>query len=95
VALADRVGVPVPGLILAPLYRLRRAAVGTQFRYRMNAPRFHLGGVLDGARADAELGYTPREGLSWPEVRRSLDEQRPSLRIRPRARARDAIEERT
>lgn len=94
VALGDRVAVPVPGPVLAPLYRLRRATVGTQFRYRMNAPRLHLGGVLDGSRAHAQLGYAPRTGIKWEEARRSLDEQRPSLRIRPRSRARDAIEER-
>ncbi len=84
VALAERIGIPVPGPALAPLYRLRRATVGTQFHYRMNSPRLHLGGVLDGARAHAELGYEPRAGISWPEVRRSLVEERPALRIRPR-----------
>jgi len=79
VAVTSRVGVPVPGPLLAPLYRLRRATVGTEFSYRMNAPRFHLGGVLDGSRAHSELGYEPRAPLSWKEVRRWLAEERPSL----------------
>jgi hypothetical protein len=82
VALTNRLGVPVPGPMLAPLYQLRRAMVGTQFYYGMNAPRFHLGGVLDGSRAHSELEYAPRAAVSWEEARRWLAEERPSLRIR-------------
>jgi nucleoside-diphosphate-sugar epimerase len=84
IAVADRVGVPVPGAVLAPLYRLRQATVGTQFYYRMNAARFHLGGVLDGSRAHSELGYEPRAGISWQQVQRSLAGERPALLFRPR-----------
>ena len=84
IALAGRTSVPVPGPVLAPLYRLRRAAVGTQFHYRMNAPRLHLGGVLDGSRARSDLGYEPRVPISWEVTRRSLVEQRPVLRLFPR-----------
>jgi UDP-glucose 4-epimerase len=78
VAVTSRVGVPVPGPLLGPLYLLRRATVGTQFYYRTNAPRFHLGGVLDGSRAHAELGYEPRAPVSWKEMRRSLAGERPA-----------------
>jgi len=87
VALTGRVCLPVPGPLLRPLYRLRRAFVGAQFRYRMNAPRFHLGGVLDGTRARDELGYEPRVGIVWDDARRALDRERPSVRGRRAARA--------
>jgi 1-acyl-sn-glycerol-3-phosphate acyltransferase len=33
----------------------------------LNARRFHVGGVLDGARARDELGYAPRVRVAWPE----------------------------
>jgi UDP-glucose 4-epimerase len=84
VALTNRVGVPLPGPILRPLYRLRRRLVGTQFSYRMNAPRLHLGGVLDGTRAREELGYEPRVGIAWDDVRRALADEHPRLRLRLR-----------
>ena len=63
-ALAGRRSVPVPGPLLAPLYRLRTRTVGFEFRYDLNAPRFHIGGILDGARARAALGYQPRHPVA-------------------------------
>ena len=58
--------VPLPGPLLAPLYQLRRWALGLEFRYDLNLRRFHFGGVLNGTRARRELGYVPRTSL-WPE----------------------------
>jgi UDP-glucose 4-epimerase len=61
-----RIDVPVPSMLLAPLYRLRTLALGTEFRYDMNAARFHFGVVLDGSRARETLGYEPRFPVWWP-----------------------------
>jgi len=58
--------VPVPGPLLAPLYRLRTWSVGFEFRYDLNLRRFHFGGVVDGTRARRELGYEPRHPIAWP-----------------------------
>jgi UDP-glucose 4-epimerase len=61
-----RADVPVPGPLLSPLYGLRRWLAGFEFRYDMNLPRFHFGGVLDGSRARRELGYVPHTSVRWP-----------------------------
>lgn len=61
-----RLGVPVPGPLLAPLYGLRTRTVGFEFRYDLHMRRFHFGGVLDGERARAQLGYQPAQRLKWP-----------------------------
>lgn len=66
IALWGKRGIPAPGPLMAPLYRLRAALVGSEFRYDMNAWRFHYNGVLDGTRAARELGYQPRRSLPWP-----------------------------
>jgi hypothetical protein len=50
----------------APLYRLRTRTVGFEFRYDLNLGRFHLGGILDGARARATFGYEPRHAIAYP-----------------------------
>lgn len=71
IALARRVGVPVPGPLLAPLYGLRRVTVGGRFRWDMNAARFHFSAVLDGARAARELGYVPAVPIVWDDPARS------------------------
>lgn len=66
---SGRAGVPLPGPLLAPLYGLRRWIAGFEFRYDLNARRFHFGGVLDGTRARNELGYVPRTPVRWPRGR--------------------------
>jgi UDP-glucose 4-epimerase len=73
---ARRMSVPVPSLLLSPLYRLRRAIAGYEFRYDLNARRFHFGGILDGRRARMAFGYVPRTPVRWPRPwwRRFADE---------------------
>jgi UDP-glucose 4-epimerase len=65
VALAGRTGVPVPGPLLAPLYRLRTWTTGLDFRYDLEHGRLHFGGVVDGARARDQLGYQPTSPSAW------------------------------
>lgn len=61
-----RIGVPVPGTWMTPLYAWRRRLRGTDFRYGMNRRRFHYSGVLDGTRAREVLGYVPCHPVEWP-----------------------------
>lgn len=61
-----RVGVALPGPMLAPLYRLRASTLGMEFRYDMNHRRFHFSSILDGTRAKQVLNYEPREPIAWP-----------------------------
>ncbi len=61
-----RVGLPMPGAVLAPAYRLRRRVLGSEFRYAMNRFRFHYSGILDGTRAREVLGYVPSHPVEWP-----------------------------
>ena len=71
-----RHGVPVPGPLLAPLYKLRTRAMRREFRYDMNRRRFHFSGVLDGSRAREVLGYEPAVRVDWAEMgarRRGID----------------------
>ena len=63
---SQRLNIPVPGSLMAPLYQLRRRIAGFEFRYDLNARRFHFGGVLDGTRAREQLGYVPRARAQWP-----------------------------
>jgi nucleoside-diphosphate-sugar epimerase len=65
IAESARVDVPVPGPLMSPLYRLRRALAGFDFHYDMNARRFHFGGVLDGSRAREALGFVPHTAVRW------------------------------
>lgn len=58
--------VPVPRPLLAPLYRLRAGATGLEFRFDLNLRRFQFGGLIDDARARADLGYRPTHPLRWP-----------------------------
>jgi UDP-glucose 4-epimerase len=67
IAMSRRADIPVPGPLMAPLYGLRRWAAGFEFRYDMNLRRFHFGGVLDGTRARALLGFVPERPVSWPK----------------------------
>ena len=61
-----RVGIPMPGDVLSPLYRIRRRVTGHDFRYGMNRRRFHYSVVLDGTRAERVLGYIPCHPVDWP-----------------------------
>ena len=61
-----RVGIPLPGSWLTPLYRWRTRITGHDFSYGMNRRRFHYSGVLDGTRARTVLGYVPCHPISWP-----------------------------
>jgi len=65
---ARRAQLAVPGPLIAPLYKLRRQLAGFEFRYELNARRFHFGGVLDGTRARTELRYVPRTPVQWPRA---------------------------
>jgi UDP-glucose 4-epimerase len=61
-----RIGVPVPGFALSPLYRLRTMTLGAQradFRYDLNRDRLHFDAILDGRRAASALHYEPRHSL--------------------------------
>lgn len=69
---AGRMGAAVPGQMLGALYRLRRRAIGTEFEYAPNRPRFHFGAVLDGGRARRTLGYAPAVGIDWASLAREL-----------------------
>ena len=62
----SRLGIPIPGPMMAPLYGLRRWAAGFEFRYDLNMQRFHFGGILDGTRAREAFGYEPQVAASWP-----------------------------
>jgi UDP-glucose 4-epimerase len=66
IAHCGRRDLPLPGPLLAPLYRLRPRTVGWQFRYDLNLRRFHLGGILDGSRARAAFGYEPHHPITCP-----------------------------
>jgi UDP-glucose 4-epimerase len=61
-----RLGLPIPGSWMTPLYRLRRRFTGHDFRYGMNRRRFHYSGVLDGSRAREVLRYVPSQPVAWP-----------------------------
>lgn len=63
-----RPDVPMPGVLLSPLYRLRGRLERREFRYDMNHWRFHFSGVLDGRRAKAVLGYEPSHPLRPTEL---------------------------
>jgi len=64
----QRLEIPVPGPLLRPLYRLRSMTRGTQFRYDLNAGRFHFSGVPDGTRAQSVLGYAPSNPVDWSAI---------------------------
>ncbi len=69
-----RIGVPIPGAWMTPLYRVRRRVTGHDFRYGMNRRRFHYSGVLDGTRAREVLGYVPSHPVDWPADAPAEDE---------------------
>lgn len=61
-----RVGIPIPGGWMTPLYGMRSRVTGADFRYGMNRRRFHYSGVLDGTRAREVLHYVPCHPIQWP-----------------------------
>jgi len=61
-----RLGIPMPGSLLSPAYRLRARVTGHDFRYGMNRRRFHYSGVLDGTRAREVLSFVPCHPVEWP-----------------------------
>lgn len=67
IKLAGKRALPLPGPLLAPLYRVRASALGMEFRYDLAYRSFHFSAVLDGARAREELGYVPRHPVAWSE----------------------------
>jgi UDP-glucose 4-epimerase len=62
---SHRADIPVPNTLMGPLYALRRKLAGFEFRYDLNLSRFHFGGVLDGARAQRELGFVATTHVRW------------------------------
>lgn len=66
IARSGRRDVPVPGPLLAPLYRLRASTTGLEFRYDINLRRFHFGSQVDDTRARDLLGYQPAHPIAWP-----------------------------
>ncbi len=65
IRMANRRDVAVPGPLMGPLYKLRRALLVTNFRYSMNKRRFHYNAVMDGGRAAEVLGYRPGQPIDW------------------------------
>lgn len=63
-----RVGLPVPGPLMRPLYDWRWRLTGQDFMYRVNQDRFHVSCVLDGTRARQVLRYVPAHPVDWPAV---------------------------
>ena len=62
---SGRHGIPMPAPLISPLYHWRHLALGTQFRWDMNARRYRWSGVLDGTRASELMGYQPRNPIRW------------------------------
>ena len=60
-----RIGIPVPGSWMTPLYKWRHRMRGHDFRYGMNRRRFHYSGVLDGRRARDVLDFVARDSIDW------------------------------
>lgn len=58
--------VPLPSLLLRPMFRLQHLTTGSTFEYDLNHHRMHFGLVLDGTRAQQVLGYTPTNAIPWP-----------------------------
>jgi UDP-glucose 4-epimerase len=68
---ARRLGVPLPGPLLTPAYRLRSALTSGRFRYALNEARLHYGAILDGSRAQASFGYVPEHSVDLDALFRS------------------------
>lgn len=59
IAAEGRVGILVPGPVIRPLYAARALVRRSEFSWTLNRWRFRWSGVLDGARAQALLAYSP------------------------------------
>lgn len=68
IAAAGRVAIPVPAPLVGPLYTMRALAVGSEFDWTLNRDRFQWSGVLDGTRAERELGYRPEARVDFASV---------------------------
>ncbi len=68
VRLAGRIGFPLPGPLLAPLYRARASTLGMEFSYDTNHRAFHFSSVLDATRARQFLGYEPRNPVRFGDL---------------------------
>lgn len=69
VARWHRIDIPVFGPLMRPLYYLRHRTIGRDFNYDLSRRRFHFSGILDGTRAENELGYVPKCAIEWPRRR--------------------------
>lgn len=61
-----RIGLPIPGSVMTPVYRWRSRLTGHDFSYGVNRRRFHFSCVLDGERAREVLRYVPAHPIDWP-----------------------------
>jgi UDP-glucose 4-epimerase len=68
VRLAGRVGLALPGPLLAPLYQARATTLGMEFSYDTNHRAFHFSSVLDATRARRLLGYEPRNPVRFDRL---------------------------
>jgi nucleoside-diphosphate-sugar epimerase len=55
----------VPEPLLGPLYRAARRLGMTHFNYELNPQRLRYSLVLDGRRAQRELGFAPRHHIKF------------------------------
>ena len=60
-----RVGLVLPGPLLAPLYSLRTRLTRSRFQYAIDRGRMHYAGILDGEKAKRSLGYTPEQSIQF------------------------------
>jgi UDP-glucose 4-epimerase len=77
IQLSGRHEVPLPGPLLAPLYRARASMLRMEFSYDTNHRVFHFSSVLDARRAHEALGYQPRHPIRWPRSGMQLAEPCP------------------
>jgi len=64
---AGRMGISVPGALIAPLYAARTRFRGGDFSYDVNSLRFHFSGILDGRRTHDRIGYCPESPIDFSQ----------------------------
>lgn len=64
---AGRIGIALPGPILAPLYELRARLTPLRFHYEADRLRFHRSCILEGTKARERLHYSPQVSALPPE----------------------------